>query len=107
MEETISLLKQNTPVAVMILIAVIYLSSNMSREHTELRAEMAREHTAIRAEMNHELSEFRTEMNREHTEIRAEMSRKHTEIRGDITDLRERMSSVEAMNGKIMDNPAR
>ena len=41
METTITIIKENAPFAVMLLLAVLYLDSNMDQDHTGIRLDIA------------------------------------------------------------------
>ena len=70
METTITIIKENAPFAVMLLLAVLYLESNMDQE----------------------LAAIRSDMNREFSDI----DQQFTGVRSDIAGLGERMARVES-----------
>ena len=79
METTIAIIKENAPFAVMLLLAVLYLESNMDQE----------------------LAAIRSDMNRKFSDI----DQQFTGVRSDIAGLGERMARVESkidgMDGRL------
>ena len=80
METTITIIKENAPFAVMLLLAVLYLESDMD----QLRADMDRGHAAIRSDMDRKFSDI---------------DQQFTGVRSDIAGLGERMARVESKIG--------
>ena len=103
METTITILKENAPVAVMLLLAVMFLQHDLGGEIQALRADMAAGFQAIRTEMAAGDQAIRAEMAAGEKAVRSELTREFKAERADISQLGERLARVETRLDSIED----
>ena len=102
METTITILKEHTPTALMLLVAGFLLQNDLGGEIREIRADMAADKeeiradiAALRADMNDGFQAIRAEMAESDQAIRTEMTEEFKAVRADISMLGERITRVE------------
>ena len=74
METTITILKENAPIATMLLLAVLFIQNDLGGDIQTLRAEMTAGFQTIRVEMAAGDQAIRTELAQEFKAVRSEIS---------------------------------
>ena len=82
MESAVTLLKENTPMALMLVVGGFLLQYDLGGDIQEIRTDMAEEFKVVRAE----IIALRTDMNEEFKAVRAEMAASDLAIRADMYD---------------------
>ena len=110
MDTTITILKENAPMATMLLLAGLLLQNNLGGNvqalradmvagFQSIRADMAAGHQAIRAGMAAGDQAIRTEM----AAVRAELAEEFKGVRSEIAETNERLARVETRLDSIED----
>ena len=88
METTITILKEHTPTALLLLVAGFLLQNDLGGEIQEIRADMAANKEEIRADI---------------AALRADMNEEFKAVRAEIADTNERLARVETRLDSIED----
>ena len=99
MDTTITILKENAPMATMLLLAGLLLQNNLGGNVQALRADMVAGFQSIRADMAADKEEIRDDI----AAVRAELAEEFKSVRSEIAETNERLARVETRLDSIED----
>ena len=99
MDTTITILKENAPMAAMLLLAGLLLQNNLGGNVQALRADMVAGFQSIRADMAADKEEIRDDI----AAVRAELAEEFKSVRSEIAETNERLARVETRLDSIED----